>query len=440
MTSGKKVFMRTFGCQMNERDSEAVLGLLRQAGYAGTDSVESADVILFNTCSVRDHAEARLFGLKGKLRELKEQKPGLLIGVLGCMAQEYGKRLFKKFPEADLVCGPGNLKELPDLLEVARCRKTPQLAVDKLEEEYGLEGIEYRKSRIRAHVTIMTGCDQRCTYCIVPYTRGSERSRSSKSILQELGDLERRGFCEVTLLGQNVNSYGKGLSENINFVDLLRMIQIRVPRIKRLRFMTSHPKDVNRSLFEAMRDLPMVCEHLHLPVQSGSNDILKKMKRLHTIEAYEEQVALYRALISGGSLTTDLIVGFPGETEKDFQKTLEFVQRIEFDGAYIFEYSPRPHTSAARLADDVPAKEKNRRLQALLKIQREIVRKKSEAFAGKTVEALFDDGYLQTKGQAVGRTRDYRRVVAKAPGPLPGETRMVRILSSANETLIGEMA
>ena len=433
----KRLYLATFGCQMNERDSEAVTGLMLDRGFEQASGPEGADVILYNTCSVRDHAEQKVFGRMGHFRELKEKNPNLVIGILGCMAQEHGSAFFKKNPDIDLVVGPGNLSQIPHLVDEIRAKRMPRLAIDRLNEEYGLDGISYRADKIRALVTIMTGCDHRCTYCIVPYTRGDEQSRYSESILNEMKDLASRGFRDVMLLGQNVNSYGKGLPENIDFAGLLEKIQEAAPQISRLRFTTSHPKDAHTRLFRAMRDLPMVCEHLHLPVQSGSNAVLRRMKREHTIEWYKDQIAEYRTFLPEGTLTTDLIVGFPGETEKDFQDTLDLIETVKFDSAYVFAYSPRPGTPALKLADDVSEAEKKRRLQAVLAAQRALSFSRNQAYAGKTVEVLFEARSKRNENRFVGRTRDFKRVVAYSATDLCGVLRHARVLSVADETLLG---
>src|SRR3989338_6627403 len=408
----KKVFLQTFGCQMNERDSEAVIGLLTEKGFEQAASPEDSDLLLYNTCSVRDHAEQKVFGRMGHFKRLKAARPGMVIGIVGCMAQEHGKNFFKRNPEIDLVCGPGNLSQIPDLIEAITVERSPRLAIDKLNDEYGLEGIRYRADGLKALVTIMTGCDHRCTYCIVPYTRGDERSRGSESILREMKDLAERGFKDVMLLGQNVNSYGKGLEEQIDFAGLLEKIQGVAGSIPRLRFITSHPKDAHMRLFAAMRDLPMVCGHLHLPVQSGANPVLKRMKREHTIEWYKEQVAEYRSFVPTGSLTTDLIVGFPGETEKDFLDTLDLIETVGFDSAFIFQYSPRPGTPALKLVDDVPQTEKARRHQTLLAAQKAVSLERNQALIGQTQEVLFETRSRRDEHRFIGRTRQYKRVVA----------------------------
>ena len=435
----KKLFLQTFGCQMNERDSEAVTGLLLDRGFENTSEIGEADLILYNTCSVRDHAEQKVFGRMGHFRKLKENNPKLVIGIVGCMAQEHGQKFFRKNPEIDLVCGPGNLSQIPHLVDEITASRGPRLAVDRLNEEYSLDGIQYRSDKVKALVTIMTGCDHRCTYCIVPYTRGDEQSRHSESILREMKDLASRGFKDVMLLGQNVNSYGKGLEEKIDFASLLEKIQETAPEISRLRFTTSHPKDAHTRLFQAMRDLPMVCEHLHLPVQSGSNAVLRRMKREHTVEWYKEQIQEYRSFLPEGSLTTDLIVGFPGETEKDFEDTLDLLEAAQFDSAFVFAYSPRPGTPALKLVDDVSAQEKNRRVQAVLAAQRAIAFAKNQKYAGKTVEVLFEHRSKRNEDRFVGRTRDFKRVVAYSSTDICGEQRPAKILSVADETLLGEI-
>jgi tRNA-2-methylthio-N6-dimethylallyladenosine synthase len=424
---------------MNERDSEAVEGLLLDRGFEKVQSPEGADLVLYNTCSIRDHAEQKVFGRMGSFRKMKEKNPELIVGIMGCMAQEHGENFFKKNPEIDLVCGPGNLSQIPDLVQEIRQKRTPRLAIDKLDDEYGLEGIFHRVGSIKANVTIMKGCDHRCTYCIVPYTRGKEVSRHSESILREIKDLEVRGFKDVMLLGQNVNSYGKGLEEEIDFAGLLKKIQNASPKIDRLRFITSHPKDAHTRLFTAMRDLPMVCEHLHLPVQSGSDRILKRMKREHTAAWYAEQIEEYRSFVPGGSLTTDFIVGFPGETEEDFLETLALAERTRFDSAYIFSYSPRPGTPALKLEDDVPEEEKSRRLQALMAAQRAVSLKINQGLIGRSFEVLFEDRSRRGENRFYGRTRTFKRVVVSSQEDLTGKIRKARITGAADETLLGEL-
>ncbi|MCG3175539.1 MAG: tRNA-2-methylthio-N(6)-dimethylallyladenosine synthase [Candidatus Omnitrophica bacterium] len=435
----KSVYLQTFGCQMNERDSEIVLGQLFRRGYRPADSPESADLLLYNTCSVRDHAEQRVFGRMGHFKHLKAARPGMVIGILGCMAQEHGPDFFRRNPEIDLVCGTGNLAQVPDLVEAIAEDRAPRLATDRLDAPYALEDAGWRRETWRADITIMVGCDHRCTYCIVPYTRGVERSRASADIVAEVKDLERRGYQEVMLLGQNVNSYGKGLGEDTDFAGLLALLQREAPGIGRIRFTTSHPKDAHTRLFTAMRDLPAVCEHLHLPVQSGSDHILRRMKREHTIGWYLEQIEEYRRLVPDGSLTTDAIVGFPGETEEDFEETVRLFERVRFDAAYLFQYSPRPGTPALKLADDVPVPEKARRLQRLLAVQRAIALDRNRSLIGTEVEVLFEGRSRRAEDRYVGRTRQFKRVIAASTEDLSARTRRVRVTGAADETLLGEL-
>lgn len=435
----QKLYLQTFGCQMNERDSEAVTGLLLDRGFETTPSIEEADLLLYNTCSVRDHAEQKVFGRLGAFRKLKEKNPQLVIGILGCMAQEHGTDFFKTNPEIDIVCGTGNLSQIGELVEDVRRKRGPKLAVDRLDDEYALDGVRFRSHPFRTQVTIMKGCDHHCTYCIVPYTRGREISRSSASILTEMKDLEARGFLDVMLLGQNVNSYGKGLEEGVDFAGLLERIQKEVPRIPRLRFITSHPKDAHTRLFAAIKELPSVCEHLHLPVQSGSDRVLRRMKREHTAQWYREQVDEYRRLVPDGSLSTDFIVGFPGETEEDFKRTMEMAETVGFDSAYVFAYSERPGTPATKLPDDVPDAEKDRRLQELLSLQKAVSLKKNRALVGREMEVLFESKTRRGEDRWAGRTRTFKRVVVSSSGDLEGALRRVRVTAAADETLLGEL-
>lgn len=439
MNSAHSVFIQTFGCQMNERDSEIVLGNLFKRGYVPASDAGSADLLLYNTCSIRDHAEQRLFGRMGHFKHLKAARPGMIIGILGCMAQEHGPEFFRRNPEIDLVCGTGNLSQVPDLVEAIREDRAPRVATDRLDAEYALEDAGWRKDPYRANVTIMVGCDHRCTYCIVPYTRGVERSRSSADIVEEVRALERRGFREIMLLGQNVNSYGKGLEEGVDFAGLLEKLQSQAPGIGRIRFTTSHPKDAHTRLFEAMRDLPSVCEHLHLPVQSGSDRVLRRMKREHTVEWYLEQIDEYRRHVPDGSLTTDAIVGFPGETEEDFEDTVRLFEKVGFDASYLFQYSPRPGTPALKLADDVSPEEKSRRLQRLMSVQRAVALDRNRALIGREVDVLFEGRSRKGEDRYVGRTRQYKRLIASSPEDLSGLSRRVRVLGAADETLLGEV-
>ncbi|MBF0253742.1 MAG: tRNA (N6-isopentenyl adenosine(37)-C2)-methylthiotransferase MiaB [Candidatus Omnitrophica bacterium] len=424
---------------MNARDTQSVRSLLELRGYRWADVMEDADVVLFNTCSVRQHAEERVWNRLAVLSKAKARRPGLVFGVLGCMAQEHGERFFKRIPALDFVCGPGNLDEVPDLIDGALRSVRRKAAIDRIDLNDGtVAGADYRGEGVRASVNITVGCDNRCTYCIVPTTRGRERSRASTDVIGEIRKLVDGGSMDITLLGQNVNSYGKGLREGLNFVKLLEKIDREAPP-ERLRFMTSHPKDAGPDLFKAMRDLRCVCEHLHLPVQSGSSRVLRRMKRGHTREEYLRITEDYRKILPGGSLTTDLIVGFCGETEDDFHETRKLVETVGFDAAFMFMYSPRPGTPAARLEDDVSNEVKNSRLQDLLALQKKMAAGIHNAMIGTETEVLFESVTSAPVPRAAGRTRGFKRVVVLEEGPLERTLGTVIIQRISNETLVGRL-
>jgi tRNA-2-methylthio-N6-dimethylallyladenosine synthase len=377
---------------MNEHDSERVRDMLVQGGYALAEKIEDADIVIFNTCSVRAHAEARLYGKIGTLKDVKAKKPGLIIGVIGCMVEAQKQEIFRRLPHVNFLCGPADLDRIPEILDKIQAG-AGQIAYL---EAYKLKKIPaFSKDRNAGHagfVKIMEGCDNFCSYCIVPYVRGRERSRPSKEILQEIEDLIKKGAKNITLLGQNVNSYGKGLKEKIDFVSLLTKIDKltsilphpwgATPGVApqgwgsgkevKISFMTSHPKDAGPELFKAIRDLISVSKNLHLPLQSGSDKILKKMNRKYTAAKYKKLVKDFRKIVKNGTVTSDIIVGFPGETKKDFNDTLKMVKELRFGGAYIFKYSPRPLTKAFGFKDNVSLKEKERRHSILLKLQKEM--------------------------------------------------------------------
>ncbi|MCX5679342.1 MAG: tRNA (N6-isopentenyl adenosine(37)-C2)-methylthiotransferase MiaB [Candidatus Omnitrophica bacterium] len=365
----KKIYLRTFGCQMNVRDSEFVTGVLLGSGFQKASSEDKADVIIFNSCSVRKHAEDRLFSNISELKNLKKKKPGLIIGLMGCTAQAYKEKAIGRAPIIDFVCGPGNVHEIPAIIKKVAKSHRAIVATDKVDSPRPELFPKFRIEGLLAYVSISEGCNNYCSYCIVPYVRGRERSRDTTDIIKEVKDLASRGFKEIMLLGQNVNSYKYG------FIQLLEKLN-NVEGIEKIRFMTSHPKDVSRELFEAMHDLEKIDKRLHLPVQSGSDRILKLMNRGYTKDHYRKLVSMYKKLVPGGEITTDIIVGFPRETERDFKDTVRLVEKTQFDGAYIFKYSPRPPARSCKLKDDVPPEEKQRRLAVILDIQREMSRKK----------------------------------------------------------------
>jgi len=462
----KSIFLQTYGCQMNERDSEEVLGMLTAQGYEVADAPERADVILLNTCSVREHAEERAFGKMGELSVLKRERPGLVLGIIGCMAKLHQERIFKRLPAVDLIAGPAELYDLPYLLaEIQEKRQRDGLktqdsrlmAVNRPFRPLDAKpNGDYRKPGVAAFVTIMEGCDKACTYCIVPKTRGQEISRPAEEIIREINALAASGYQEVTLLGQNVNSYGKRFPDGsgykgplgrlrlleeqpetlLDFPYLLRLIDRRTS-VPRVRFTTSHPFDAHQRLFEAMRECRSVCEWLHLPVQSGSNRILRAMRRGYTRETYLDKIAQLRKLIPEISLSTDIIVGFPGETEDDFRQTTSLMREVEYDNAYIFKYSPRPGTDAAAREDDVPREVKEERNQALLALQDEISFTRHRRFEGRTVEALIE-GPGKREGQLFGRTRGNHGVILDGPASSVGMALSVRVTRATAHTLFGE--
>lgn len=470
---GKHVYLQTYGCQMNERDSEEILGMLTAQGYSVVAREAEADVILLNTCSVREHAEARAFGKMGALQRLKGERPDVVLGVLGCMAKAQREEVFRRLPLVDLVAGPAEIYDLPDLLaRVAERRQRAAaeeparlLAVDRpvrpLEKK---PAGDYRARPITAFVTIMEGCDKTCAYCIVPMTRGQEVSRPLGEVLEEVGRLARAGYRQVTLLGQNVNAYGKRFPDGsgylgpgrrerllveeaaaaeaagarvVDFPVLLRQIDARTS-IPRVRFTTSHPFDAHERLFRAMAECRAVCESLHLPVQSGSDRVLRRMRRGYTVASYLAKVARLRELVPDVALSTDIIVGFPGETPEDFEATRALVADVEYDGAFIFKYSARPGTEAAGWGDDVPRAVKEARHRALLELQEAISRRKLERWVGHEVEVLLEE--RNRRGQLAGHTRGNLNVVCDGPDAWIGELVPVRIERVTPTTMIGVVA
>ncbi len=462
--------------------------MLTAQGYEITDVPDRADVILLNTCSVRAHAEERAFGKMGELSMLKRERPELVLGIIGCMAKLQREAIFKRLPKVDLIAGPAELYDLPYLLaEIQEKRQSvdggrpapalvnggPGWTVDKtiaVDRKFRpldrKPAGDYRTGGVRAYVTIMEGCDKACTYCIVPKTRGQEISRSVEEIIDEISSLTRSGYQEVTLLGQNVNSYGKRFPDGggykgplgrlrlleddpeslLDFPQLLRLIDASlrsqtpggVRPLRRVRFTTSHPFDANERLFQAMRDCDSVCECLHLPVQSGSDRVLRAMRRGYTARAYLEKIALLRRLVPEISLSTDLIVGFPGETDADFEQTVQLMREVEYDNVYIFKYSPRPGTDAAAQEDSVVQPVKDERNQRLLALQEEISIRRHRRFEGVLVEILVEEpGKLP--GQWFGRTRSNHGVIVESQESLSGQTMLVRIERAVAHTLFGKI-
>jgi tRNA-i(6)A37 thiotransferase enzyme MiaB len=440
MGEGRKFYIRTYGCQMNEHDSEVMGGIFMELGYTPTTEVEEADVILLNTCAVRENAENRVFGELGHLKSLKQEKPDLLLGVCGCMAQEEGvvNRILQKYPHVDMIFGTHNIHRLPYILKEAYMSKEMVVEVWSKEGDIIENLPKIRQNRIKAWVNIMYGCDKFCTYCIVPFTRGKERSRRPEDIIQEVRQLAARGYKEITLLGQNVNAYGKDFSDiHYRLGDLLD--ELRKIDIPRIRFTTSHPRDFDDRLIEVLAKRGNLVEHIHLPVQSGSSAILKIMGRKYTRESYLELVRKIKQAIPDVALTTDIIVGFPNETEEQFEETLSLYREVEFDSAYTFIYSPREGTPAAKMKDDVPMEVKKERLERLNALVADIALKKMKRLEGKVVEVLVDGESKKDPNVLSGYTRQNKLVNFIGPKSAIGKLVPVRITRAKTWTLEGEM-
>ncbi|MFY9603231.1 MAG: tRNA (N6-isopentenyl adenosine(37)-C2)-methylthiotransferase MiaB, partial [bacterium] len=417
---GKKYHIRTYGCQMNERDSETLAGILADLGYTRTASVEEADLILFNTCCVRETAERKIYGRLNELRPLKKKRPDLLIGVGGCMAQKDKERVLTKAPHVDFVFGTHNIQELPELISKAAALSEPLVQVWEEGQVPLVDLPAQREGKLKAYVTITYGCTNFCTYCIVPYVRGKERSRPPQDIIQEVTELAQEGYKEVTLLGQNVNTYGRDLGKGVSFAQLLREVN-QVEGIQRIRYTTSHPRDFTAEIIAAVRDCDKVCEHFHLPIQAGSNRILQRMNRGYTREEYLQLVERIREEVPDCSITTDIIVGFPGEEEEDFAATLDIVRQVRFDNAFTFVFSPRSGTPAAKMKEQVPEDVKKERLNRLMELQDRISRDINEELRGKELEVLVEGTSKKEEKILTSRTRTNKLVLFPGEEDLMGE-------------------
>ena len=436
-----KVKIVTFGCQANELDSARMAGLLAQEGYALTEDDQEADLIILNGCSIRDKAEQKLYSRLGAFQARKASRPGLTLGVAGCLAQREGAVLLRRFRGLDFVVGNGeHLAELPQLLRRTDQGQGPQAATGEPTGVIPAGFPVLRDSPYRAWVGIMEGCDNFCAFCVVPKTRGRERSRPAVDVLREIEELCRRGYREITLLGQTVNSYGFRLDPRVSFAWLLRQIDARVGAAVRVRFTTSHPKDITPDLIEAMASLPSVCEHLHLPVQAGADATLAAMQRGYTREAYLRTVQVFRAAVPEGALTTDVIVGFPGETREDFAETLSLMREAAFDACFAFKYSPRPDTLAATLPAQVPEEDKADRLAQVLALQDELSVRRNQALVGRTLEVLVDRGLSKrASGLTAGRIR--QNTIVHFVGEVPeGRLAHVRITGGTSHHLKGVLS
>jgi len=434
----KTFYLETFGCQMNAHDSEKVVGTLVSEGYRQVPTVEEAGLVLYNTCSIRDKAEQKVFN---RLNDYKKyEKQGKKFGVLGCVAQQQGKEIFEKAPYVSLVAGSASYRNLPQMLIQLEAGNRRVTGLDDRETDECFETeFTARTNPHRGYITIIEGCDKFCSYCIVPFTRGKERSRTSESVLAEARQMAALGYTEIQLLGQNVNSY-RDASGNQTFAELLAAVA-EVPGIRRVRFTTSHPRDFGRDIIEAIDAVPALCDHVHLPVQSGSSRMLDAMQRLYTRDQYLERISWMKAARREISITTDIIVGFPGETEEDFQETLGLLDEVGYDGVFAFKYSPRPNTPSFTMEDAIPDDEKSRRLNVLLERQRGIQKASYQKHLGQEIEVMVE-GRNEARQQWQGRTSQNKTLNFTAPESLKveiGSYVPVRVTTAFPNSLLGEM-
>src|SRR5580692_4438469 len=434
----KTFYLETFGCQMNVHDSEKVIGTLVREGYRQVQTVEEAGLVLYNTCSIRDKAEQKVFN---RLSDYKKyQKQGKKFAVLGCVAQQEGEKIFERAPYVSMVCGSASYKNLPQMLVQIEAGNQRVTGLDDRETEDCFETeFTARTNPHRGYITIIEGCDKFCAYCVVPFTRGKERSRTSDSVLAEARQMADLGYTEIQLLGQNVNSY-KDPAGKQSFAELLAAVG-EVPGIRRVRFTTSHPRDFGRDIIEAIDAVPTLCDHVHLPVQSGSDRMLQAMQRLYTREQYMERIAWMKAARRDISITSDIIVGFPGETEQDFAETLSLLDEVGYDSVFTFKYSPRPNTPSLALEDAIPDEEKARRLEVLMARQREIQIAHYKKYIG-TISEVMVEGRSESRAQWIGRTSQNKTLNFTAPessAPKVGSYVPVRATASFPNSLVGEM-
>ncbi len=433
----KTFYIETFGCQMNAHDSEKVVGTLISQGYQQVETPEAAELVFYNTCSIRDKAEQKVFH---RLQQFKrEQGKGKTFAVLGCVAQQEGERIFEKAPHVSLVCGSASYNKLPEMLvqlETGNKRVTG-LSLDT--EDTFETPYTRRDTPHRAWITIIEGCDKNCAYCVVPATRGPERSRTSASVIAEAGKLAQAGYSEIQLLGQNVNSYRDPSPAGWDFAMLLDEVG-KVPGIRRVRFTTSHPRDFTKSIIEAIDRNPALCNHVHLPVQSGSSQVLRGMQRSYTRDEYMRRIEWMKTAVRPIAITTDIIVGFPGETEQDFEETLGLLDEVQYDNMFSFKYSQRPNTPALKLEDHIPEEEKSRRLAMLQEHQRQIQIRRNAEYVG-TVHECMVEGFNKATGQWMGRTSQHKMVNFLRPGfdeDITGRYLEVRVTRSGPNSLVGE--
>ncbi len=433
---GRKLFVETYGCQMNVGDTEIVVSVMQKEGYFYTENIEEADVILINTCSIRDNAEQRIWGRLGDIKHYRIQKPTLVVGIIGCMAERLKEELLKGPLAVDIVAGPDSYRSLPELIHRAEQKQKGVNVELSLTETYSeIEPVRIDHNGVSAFVSIMRGCNNFCSYCVVPYTRGRERSRNAETIVEEARSLFENGYREVTLLGQNVNSYKCG---EVTFPELMRRVASISPLL-RVRFATSHPKDMSDDLLKVMASMPNICHAIHLPAQSGSTAMLERMNRRYTREWYLDRIAAIRRIIPDCSITTDLIAGFSGETEEEHLETLSLMREVKYDYAFMFKYSERPGTFAQRnLPDNVPDEMKTRRLQEIIALQNELGLQSNEQDVGKEFEILVEGESRRDKNQLSGRTSQNKVVVIDKGNHKKGDYVKVRITGCTQATLFGE--
>jgi tRNA-2-methylthio-N6-dimethylallyladenosine synthase len=436
--SEKTFYLETFGCQMNVHDSEKVVGTLLSEGYRQVQTVEEAGLILYNTCSIRDKAEQKVFHRLADYKKLQAQ--GKKFGVLGCVAQQEGEKIFERAPYVSMVCGSASYRNLPEMLVQIEAGKSRVTGLDDRQTDECFETeFTARSNPHRGYITIIEGCDKFCAYCVVPFTRGKERSRTSDSVLAEARRMADAGYSEIQLLGQNVNSYLDPAGKK-TFAELLAAVG-EIAGIWRVRFTTSHPRDFGRDIVDAVASIPTLCDHVHLPVQSGSTRVLDAMQRLYTRDEYLERITWIKGAKREISITTDVIVGFPGETEAEFEETLSLLEQVEYDGVFSFKYSPRPNTPALKYADAMPDAEKSRRLQVLQEKQREIQRRTYQRHVGQIVEVMVE-GKNEARRQWIGRTSQNKTLNFTTAEPMelkPGSYVAVRTTGSFPNSLLGEM-
>ena len=436
----KFFFIATYGCQMNEEDSEKLSGMLKMQGYIKTEEKEKASIIIFNTCCVRENAENKVYGNLGLLKAMKKKNKDLVIAICGCMMQQEGMadKILSMFPFVDIIFGTHNSHKFPEYLNKVKTEGVHIKEILNKETEI-VEGIPIdRESSIKAFVTIMYGCDNFCSYCVVPYVRGRERSRNPEDIEKEINDLVSKGYKEVTLLGQNVNSYGKGLEEKINFSGLLRRIN-KIEGLERIRFMSSHPKDLTEEVIMTVKECNKVCEQIHLPVQSGSDPLLKVMNRHYTMDRYKSLIQMIKREIPECAITTDIIVGFPGETEEDSNATVDLVKEVGYDSAFTFIYSRRNHTPADKMENQIPDDIKHQRFNRLVEAVNENVIKGNKFYEGKTVEVLVEGPSKNDETKLMGRTRNGRLVNFEGSNDLVGKLVNIKITRAQPFSLIGSL-